>query len=218
MGKTDALTSVLILRHQQTPTILTSMIAPSFAFTAQLNHLHPFVHRPAKGYYGGIYPARPPLYGARGSSIISSPAASKYSNLGHCRPPGHKSKLDSESRRVGITPLVSYQPSITHPSSLPRLLNSLSPCISWSFARLTDPLRYSDSGSTTPVQTPVPLTSDEPNSWIQHHLFANCYKQTCHSNRLIGCAQPCGCSVVLFHRSSELLDNLLVDSLLHLWR
>ena len=30
------------------------------------------------------------------------------------------------------------------------------------------------------------------------------------SNHLIECAQPCYCSVVLFHRSSELLDNLVV--------
>ena len=39
-----------------------------------------------------------------------------------------------------------------------------------------------------------------------------------YSNCLIGCAQPCGYSVVLFHQSSEPLDYLLVDGPLRPWR
>ena len=59
------------------------------------------------------------------------------------------------------------------PFSLPRLLDSLSPCVQANIS---------------------------------------------YSNCLIGCAQPCGCSVVLFHQSSEPLNYLLVDGPLRPWR
>ena len=52
--------------------------------------------------------------------------------LGHCRSPDHGRKPQLESRDNGHSPLVSYRPCITYsfvPFSLPRPLNSLSPCI-----------------------------------------------------------------------------------------
>lgn len=65
--------------------------------------MHSFALRPTKGYYCAIHLARLPRYGARGSSIFSSPATAEYRNLGHRCPPGHQLKLESESRRAGIT-------------------------------------------------------------------------------------------------------------------
>ena len=68
----SSVTQVLIPQHWQTPTLPTSMIASSFASTI----CTPSCIGPRRGYcHGGIHLAKPPLYRARGSSIMSSLAA-----------------------------------------------------------------------------------------------------------------------------------------------
>lgn len=99
------------------------------------------------------------------------------------------------------------------------------------FPRLTDDLfRYSGSGSTKPVRSPAgdrTLATMTRTTPFMHLLARDMlpdqargsasplrqWPQTSLSYgiRLIGCAQPCGGPVVLFHGSSELLDSLLVD-------
>jgi len=74
-------------------------------------------------------------------------------------------KLESKSWSVdnGHFPYSKLSPlrylSFGIPLSLPRLLNSLSPCIYSNFPPLTTLLRYSGSGLTTPMQTPALLTA-----------------------------------------------------------
>ena len=108
------------------------------------------------------------------------------------------------------------------------------PCHLASFALLIDILRYSGSGSITPLQTPALLTSmitpsflvimtrttrplaplrtsageGVPSSWIRHHFFIVAANKTLIERSSDWFAQL----VVLFHRSSE-LNNLFVDGL-----
>ena len=87
----------------------------------------------------------------RRSYVLKAP----HTMPGHCRPPDHERKHQLDVRDNGHSPLVSYRPCITYsfiPFSLPRPLNSLSPCI-YSILRLANCLvRYSGPASITPTQ------------------------------------------------------------------
>lgn len=121
--------------------------------TRKSGHFHPFVHCLAKETLSwlNLLTEAASILGSLFQHHLFANSHSKpptYSNLGHCRPPGHKRELESESSRVGITaillPLVSYHPCVTSsfgvPFSFPRLLNSLSPCLYSIFPPIDRPL------------------------------------------------------------------------------
>ncbi|EDR03669.1 uncharacterized protein LACBIDRAFT_331418 [Laccaria bicolor S238N-H82] len=129
----------------------------------RVHHLHPFVHRPAKG----ILPWR---------------------------------KLESQSCRVGITPSVL----------VPQHQCNLQLVIALSF------VHHHDSHNLYPFVRRLKKEGQQvPSSWIRSSPVA---AGKPHVHRSSDRLRPaCGCSAILFHRSSELLNNLLIDDPLRPW-
>ena len=102
-------------------------------------------------------PARNGLSRRGCSTTLIRSRKAPHTLLGHCRPPDHERKPQSESWRVGITPIspwVSYPPCVIDsfvPFCHPRPVNSLSPRIYSTFCLANCPCLLLRSSTLTIV-------------------------------------------------------------------